>query len=229
MTVDFALLLYDEFDGASINDESVVFRHGGKIVTPLRKPEGYYVFAGLLGDAPELLITRPHYRSQHKRIIKSRLDPGFPVERARLRRNYPGNFADCEWLTGTTPPDSEVMAFAKEDVRLQAAETADRLTIPGKAAGLLLGRRFAFELSPTETFLLVGMAAPGVYTAEYAGTPQIPRDPKAALLRVYLTNSGPTGRYHIPVEPGQKERLTGTAYYDRGERQWVFASVPALS
>ena len=45
--VDFALLLYDEFDGAAINDANVVFRFEGRLVTPLRKREGFYVFRGL--------------------------------------------------------------------------------------------------------------------------------------------------------------------------------------
>ncbi len=227
MTVDFALLLYDEFNGAPINDESVLFKLEDRIITPLRKSEGFYVFGGLGNDEVEFTISRPRYQPICERIIKSGLDPGFPVKRVRLRRAYSGTFSDCEWIAGDAPPGSEVLALAREELKLQAAETNNKLTILGKAAGLLIGRRFSFEAAPTETFIITGMAAPGVYTTENA--PNTPEITQSALLRAYIAKSGADGRYDIPVEHGHKDALTGTAYYDRGESKWVFASAPALS
>ncbi len=225
-SVDFALLLYDEFNGAAIADAGVLFRRGGSIVTPLRKREGFYVFRGLEGNEVELAIGRPHYLPMTVLIDKSRLPPGNPVESLRLRRAYPGTFADCEWLHGEGPPDADVLALAPLEARVQAGEGYDSLTILGLPAGLLLGRRFALEHAPAESFLLVETPTPGVYRANQplaVGAGQAP-----GLLRAYLSQCGPNGRYHIPVEPGHSGSITGIAA-ERGEGIWDFAFATARS
>jgi len=215
--VAFALLLYDEFDGSAITDASVLFRCDGRIVTPLRKKEGFYVFRGLDQPEIELEISRPHYHTKNKRVIKNCLDPGYPVERERLLRQYPGRFSDCEWLHGDCPPNSEVLAFSEdEQARLQAGDDGkNQLTILGCAAGRLVGRRLALEKKSGETFLLTRMAAPGVYLTDR----ELASAPKGAwpVIRAYLSQSGSDGRYHIPVERGVSGRPTDLAYRGRGK------------
>jgi hypothetical protein len=220
--VDFALLLSDEFDGSPIADPSVLFRHGGRLVTPIRKREGFYVFCGLGGKDIELEISRPHYFKLRRRIVENCLDPGNPVETVRLTRRYPGNFTGCEWVEGEAPPRSEVIAFAKEEVRLQPGEEKNRLTILGQRAGRLIGRRFAFKGKPFETFLLKGMPAPGVFLADRNLDEPAETGAERSLLRAYLSRTGCDGRYHIPVEAGRAGKITGAAYYDGGEGKWVY-------
>ena len=225
--VDFALLLYDEFDGSAIADASVLFRCDGRMVTPLRKKEGFYVFCGLGGAEISVEISRPHYHKKQKRILKNRLDPGNPVVRARLMREYPGTFADCEWLHGDGPPNSEVLAFTQEEqIKLQVGEEdKSRLTVLGYATGNLVGRRFAPDKKSGDTFLITRMLAPGVYLADRA----LPFSPKGArpVIRAYLSRSGTDGRYHIPVEKGRGGGVSDTAFYDRGREEWVCASAMA--
>jgi hypothetical protein len=217
--VGFALLLYDEFDGAPINDENVLFRHEGRIVTPLRKREGFYVFRDFGEAQTELEISRPHYRKKIKRIVKSDLEPGNPVMHTRLHRAHPGNFADNEWLCGNCPPNSEVIAFSR-DKRKVKKHGEDSLAILGGTAAALIGRRFAFDTKSGETFLLIRMTAPGIYLTGkniHVSSSEAPGN----IVRVYRSKSGPDGRYHIPVEFGQCENISGTAYYDRGKSKWV--------
>jgi hypothetical protein len=225
--VDFALLLNDEFDGAPITDANVLFLHDGRIVTPLRKREGFYVFLGLGQPEIALKISRPHYHSVFKRVIKSGLDPGNPVEWVRLRRAYSDVFSDCDWLHGRAPPGAEVLAFSKEELKLQIGEEQNRLTLLGQTAGRLLGRRFALTEKNPETFLLTQSPAPGVYLSDKAL--DAPRGFAQSAIRAYLSKSGSDGCYHIPIEHGQSEKISGTAYYDRGKEQWVFASATARS
>jgi hypothetical protein len=225
--VDFALLRYDEFDGSAINDASVLFRYEGRLITPLRKREGFYVFRGL--DVPEidLEICRPHYHTAHKRILKSCLDPGYPVEKVRLTRSYPGTFSDCDWFHGNAPPDTAILALAGEQLKAQIGEEGNRITILGQSAGRLLGRRFAPEKGKGETFLLTALLAPGIYQMDR----ELPASKKGAfsIVRAYLSQSGSDGCYHIPVEYGHSGLITATAYDERGNGKWVYASATAHS
>ena len=225
--VDFALLLYDEFNGSAIADASVLFRCDGRMVTPLRKKEGFYVFRGLGTAEINVEISRPHYHKKQKRILRNRLDPGNPVARARLMREHPGAFADCEWLHGNGPPNSEVLAFMQEEqMKLQVGEEdKSRLTVLGYATGNLVGRRFALDKKNGGTFLITRMLTPGVYLADRA----LPFSPKDArpIIWAYLSRSGTDGKYHIPVEKGRTSGISDTVFYDRGRGEWVCASAMA--
>ena len=200
--VDFALLLYDEFDGSAISDSNVVFRHEGKIITPLRKGDGFYVFCGIDRPEIEIAINRPHYHRKLKRVIKTRLDPGYPVVSVRLTREYPGNFSDCQWLHGTGPPNSEVLAFWEDErLRLQSADEAtSKLTIPRYVTGGLVGRRFTMSMKSGETFILTRMTAPGIYLADRKLP--APLSSGQPIIRAYRSVSGADGSYHIPIEHG---------------------------
>jgi hypothetical protein len=225
--VDFALLLYDEFDGSPITDPSVLFRYEGRLITPLRKREGFYVFRGLDLPEIELEICRPHYHIQHKKIRKSDLDPHYPVEKVRLARTYPGVYSDCAWIHGNAPPHAAVLAFAGEELKAQIGEEPNRITILGQTAGRLLGRRFAPEKGKGETFLLTSILAPGIYQTDR----ELPASKKGAfsIVRAYLSRTDPDGSYHIPVEYGHSELIRATAYEKGGNGKWVYASAMVRS
>jgi hypothetical protein len=215
--IDFALLLHDEFDGAPINDAGVIFRHEGRVLTPIRKSEGFYVFCGLGLLETELEISRPRYLKKTKRIYKNRLDPGNPVEYIRLMRE--GNFSDCEWLHTSSPPNSKVFAVSGVKTQIkQHGEEKNLLSIPGGTAAMLVGRRFVADVKSGDTFLITRMVTPGVYLTSR----DIPASGSAArhIARVYLSQSDSDGRCRIPVEHGQE--ITGTAYYDGGKKKWVY-------
>ena len=215
---DFALLLYDEFNGSPINDANVIFRHEGRGVMPIRKREGFYVFCGLGGEETELEIVRPHYKKKTKRIYKNRLDPGNPIVHVRLLREYPGNFSDCEWLDVSSPPNSKVFALSGVEMQIkQQSGDHSLLTVLGSTSAMLVGRRFAPDVKNGETFVITRMTAPGVYLTNR----EVPISNKARIARAYLSESGPDGRCMIPVEHGQK--VAGTAYFDGRKSKWVYA------
>ncbi|MCL2056101.1 MAG: hypothetical protein FWH02_02650 [Oscillospiraceae bacterium] len=223
--VSFALLLYDEFDGAPITDPSVIFRWDGRLVTPLRKREGFYVFRGLEPNRAELEIERPHFHKTREYVDPGGLDPGYPVVRVRLARKFPGTFSDCEWLEGEYPEGCDVMAFAEEARARFSAPEEDRVTVLNCPAALLIGRRFSLRPEKADTFLLTQSPAPGVYLADK----KLPGSVKQVYYRAYLSKCGPDGRYHIPVEFGQIGKITGTAFYDKGVGKWVYASATGRS
>lgn len=227
--VDFALLLYDEFDGAPSTDANILFRHEGRIVTPLRKREGFYVFRGLDVPDAELEINRPHYHKKRKHVIKNGLDPGYPVVRARLLREYPGTFSDCEWLHGSCPPDSTVLALAEEEGlrlgSLEQDETGAKISLPGYGTRRLSGRRFTLNPKSGETFIISEMLSPGVYRIDK--TPAGAYKSGCSIYRAYLSRGSPDGHYSLPVEKGHSGRITKAAYFDEENGKWVYVSATA--
>lgn len=223
-SVDFALLLYDEFDGSPIAGADVVFRREGGIVTPLRKRDGFYVFRGLNEPATRLEIRRPHYLPKYIVIEKSGLDPGFPAVHAGLLRKRDGVFADCDWVSGQCPPNSEVLVLCEEGgLRLQTQEADQKnLSVLGFATSRLVGRRYACDTRLGETFRISEMLSPNLFLADRP-LPLPPGKPRP-LIRAYLSQSGPDGRYDIPVDKGRAGCITATAYCGEEGGEWVRAS-----
>ena len=226
--VDFALLLYDEFDGSAINDANVVFRHKGRLATPLRKREGFYVFRGIGLAEVELEISRPHYKTEKVSILKSRLDKESPVERIRLLREYPGNFPDCDWVSIRCPPDVAALVFTEENELKTGPpvleEDGAKISLMGYKPGRLLGRRYALNMKDGLTFVVEKLIAPGVYGIDRAPAGK-PGSGKM-LYRAGLSRSGPDGCCRIPLEQGGRYRVAGAAYWDKEESKWVSVSVP---
>ena len=226
-SVDFALLLYDDFDGSPIADANVVFLSGDLPVTPLLKRDGYYVFRGASGSVSDLLITRPHYLPKRLLIEKSGLDPGFPTVRARLFRKNDNSFSDCEWLTGQCPPECEVLAFWEDDqLKLKAHEDDPaKLSIQGFATAKLVGRRYACDRQRGETFCIAEMLSPNLFVADRPL--KLPAGRAQPLVQAYLSRSGPGGCYSIPVEPGRSNRMKATVCRGKEDEKWV--PVPATA
>lgn len=230
-SVDFALLLYDEFNGAKINDASVIFRTEGRMVTPLRKNEGFYVFRNMGKDALELEISRPRYLAHRLQLDKNTLDPLFPVVSVRLLRDHSNSFPDCEWIDGTCQNSTDVIALATHEpsVKIHSIEQQDAGTtigIQGFTVQRLLGYRFALG-EDKESFVISQKLSSNSYQTDSKLTR--PHKAGEALSRVYLTKSDSKGNYHIPVELGQKARITKVFQQDKEKSKWVPVSVTAPS
>lgn len=226
--VSFALLLYDEFDGSPIRDSGVVFRAGGRIVTPLRKREGFYVFCGL-EPLLQLEILRPHFHRESVGICRAELDPAYPLVRVRLLRAGAGMFPGCRWLQADCPEGSEVLAYGEELARASAVEADEkgaRLILTGFTTAVVTGKRLALDRNSGETFVATELLSPNAY--------RIDRVPKsfprggAAVHRAYLSRGDPGGVCCIPVEAGDGD-LSQAIYRAKGEAQWVCVSAAALS
>ena len=226
-SVDFALLLYDDFDGSPIADANVMFLSGDLPVTPLLKRGGFYVFRGANEPLSNLLITRPHYLPKRLLIEKSGLDPGFPAVRARLLRKNDNFFSDCEWLTGQCPPECEVLAFREDDqLKLKAHEDdTAKLSVQGFATAKLVGRRYACGGQRGETFCIAEMLSPNLFVADRPL--KLPTGQTQPLVQAYLSHSGPDGRYSIPVEPGRSNQIKATVCRGKENEKWV--PVPATA
>ena len=218
--VDFALLLYDEFDCKEIGDANVAFRHNGRLLTPIRKRDGVYVFSGINENEITLEIFRPHYLPRRKTIVKSMLPPDNPLVKDRLLRTYPGNYGDCDWVHGSGPPGTSVLALAQKPVKFFISEESDhQITVLGHPANSLVGKRFARNQKAIESFLILRTISPGIYLTDRALTPDNENPPTA--VKAYLSQSREDGSYHIPVEnaPDSSEKIT--VYYQKERGIWV--------
>jgi len=207
MVAEYALLLYDEFNGVMISDSSVVVSEGGRILSPLRKPDGFYVilkneFVAAESTYKKLEIARPHYFKKTVEFDVASLDPSFPTVSVRLHRRYPGTFADCGWVHGVFRPKTTVFVSDElKNVKVGAADDG-KYMIMGCTAGRLIGKRFSFNADGRDSFLITGSTAAGVYRATCKSTEKTGKS--QALYAVYTSFCGADGKYSIPVESGRE-------------------------
>lgn len=82
-----ALRLYDDFSGRMLKGEDFKFWFGQFLASPIKKPDGYFVFTGQKAKSLELLIEAPDYLP-YKQVIEAELfDKGIPVADCRLIPN----------------------------------------------------------------------------------------------------------------------------------------------
>lgn len=225
--VDFALLLYDEFDGALINDVNVQFTYDGRPITPLRKPDGHYVFGAFEEEAPSLTVQRPRYLPATVRVNKAALPREKPVLPLRLLREHSGYYRDCVWIEGQAPPGAQVLALApKPSFILRSAqqqEGATALSVSGGGSAHFVGRRFAAENSQ-DSFIITKMLTLNDFLADAMPKPASGSKP---FVRAYLSQSGKDGHFHIPVDECPDGYPKTAHIYDKEKKKWVPVSVTA--
>lgn len=227
--MDFALLLYDEFDGAPIRDVNVQFMCGGLPLRPLHKRDGHYVFTGPGRRAEEIEVLRPRYHPYLLRV--GRRAPGATpaVVPVRLRREMADVWRDCAWISAQGPPGCPVLALGpKPAFHLHAVQkdgAPPGITIAGSTLARLPGRRFA-PAGGTDTMVVTGQLAPGSYTVD-----ALPKKAKEgmAFVRAWLNQSGPDGRAYVPVEPTDGAYPGEVLFFDEERSKWapVCATAPA--
>jgi hypothetical protein len=239
--VDFALSLFDDFDGVRINDNSFTFIIDGQVFKPIRKSDGFYVFCGLningvldgIFNEISLQIKHPHYHEHHENFIlnsETSTSTLFRIIKIRLQRKYSGRYRDCEWfehINHSVPANSDVIGFAKvtdkagKDVPVDS-DTESLWISNAHPRYPLLGRRFALnpEINSEPTFIIT-QKAPNMH--KYLIEGNIPAVKSHILYAVYYSKTGPDGVLCIPHV--HCERIIRYAYRERGMNEWVSVSV----
>lgn len=215
--VNFALLLQDDFSGADLTELDFRFFVEEREVRPLKKPEGYYVFTGLTGQAFAVRITCANYLPHTVRIEPQRLDAAQPVVTVRLYRRLNRHAQDCAWVTGTAQENSPVLLLDEKlpCLKVQALEEQE-----GKS--LLLVQSFTVQslcrqtfciggTKPPEPFVVVQKNAKGAYLLDRRLSGGCKSG--APLCRAYRTVADASGAYALAVPKGEEERLAHTALF----------------
>ncbi|MCL2399877.1 MAG: hypothetical protein FWC91_09085 [Defluviitaleaceae bacterium] len=229
--VDFALLLYDEFNGKPIAGAGSIFKIGEKYISPIIKKDGFYVFCELDMDEIVLEINRPHYRPQHEHIVLNQLDPAHPVARSRLLRKNSGIYPDCKWFYGEAEPESKVLIFAEtENIKATVSEAKEsdtieknvsRLTILGCPAAELVGKRFSFDTDSGDTFLITRSLWPGTYLSNC----ELPHGNSKSVYAAYYSKAFVDGTICIPCDCPESIMKMLYCKKGRGSDKWVSVSV----
>jgi hypothetical protein len=222
--VRFALRLYDDFDGALINDAGVRFEVNGVRMVPLRKKDGYYVFCGAVSLPAAVTIERAHYLPTTLTVYKE--DESVPIEDVRLMRKAPGVWRDCVWLQASVLANTDVIALGEREVfRIHATaeeEGVPQITLAASTFAPLPGRRFCAAGDADDSFLVLRMAAPGRYECDRlpkAGT-------KGSYVRAFCSRSDDKGLALVPVEDG--EARPKQIQYKREAKKWAQQSATVL-
>jgi hypothetical protein len=224
--VSFVLRLYDEFDGALINDVGVRFAVNGVITRPILKKTGFYVFCGGVELPAQVRIERAHYQPAELTVPARDADAAIDVQHVRLLRQAPGIWRDCVWITAEVPADTDVVALStREAFKIHAAGEEDgmaQITLAAATFAPLPGRRFCASTDAADDFLVLRMLMPGHYECDRlpkAGT-------KGAYVRAFCSRSDNEGHVAVPVEGGDSQPVD--ICYRKGAKQWDRVSATEL-
>ena len=216
ISVRFALLLKDDFSGATLTDGGQRFFVDGRPARPVRKPEGFFVFTGEERESWDVRIESARYFPRTVHIRAADLAPGMPLCTVRLYRRPHCGFADCGWLETFAPPGCLAAALADTDPPLTLKGLNGGLRLRGYTARNLTGCRVCVgEGDTAELFALTSRLPDGYGVDRPARHDHGEGEP---VRLAFCAVADETGRCSIPVHPG-----TGPAqirWYDEEAMQW---------
>lgn len=228
ISVRFALLLKDDFSGATVADGGQRFLVNGRPARPLRKPDGFFVFTAPPGPGPDpeqhwdVQIESTRYFPRRIFLRAEDLPPGMPLRMVPLYRRPHSGFADCAWFEAKGPPGKLAAALWEADPPLALKGfSADGRTIylRGYTAVNLVWRRICIGDGPDAAlFTLTARRSDGGYELD---PPPADRWPDGTP--VYLADCAPdlgAGRYSIPVRALRSDRQPQIRYYDEEVMRW---------
>lgn len=217
--IAFALRLVDDFTGQCIRKKGFRFSIRGRIVHPVEKEEGLYLFM-----EPQELITRVaiesvDYHSCSVRIEKKQLNPEEPIADVRLY-GKPGRGTDapCEFLTGQIKGKKEEFPAEIYAVRTRPTGLAFReyrkgsdgewVFFQGFTKENLIGKPFMAG-SGKEAAKFIPMEKRGINEYRIEPLETFPAKLKEGdpVTRIYRSVTDGAGAYAIPVDPGEEQLI----------------------
>ncbi len=226
LRADFILLLKDSYNGSVITGPEHTFLVNGIRITPIRKPEGYYVFSGL-GDGVDsfsVIVMAEKYLPYLVSIDKVDQNPE-PVA-LRLYRKPNVYYGDCEMIVGKCEPHTEVMTLSTGEpvLKLQAyGETGGKhwIALQGYTTQRLVGLEYTVgEGEERELFSILSKNLDGSYQIDQPF--KFKHAQREQVRRSYRGISDETGQFCIPVESGQRGRACELEYFNKEVNEWGF-------
>ena len=222
----FALLLKDDFSGATVADGAQRFFVDGHPERPVRKPEGFYVFLTPRGHDGEtswrVRIESARYMAREL-VVETIAPPETPLRIVQLYRRPGGGFLDCGWLEAKAPPGKLAVALLDGGAPLALRGFSDdgrSLALSGYTAANLLWRRVCIgEGRAGELFTLTARTPDGGYAVDHP--PRIAHGPGEPVRIAACGCADADGRCGIPVRPEWKAQAAGVQIYDEEAMHWL--------
>ncbi len=219
LKIAFALRLVDDFSGQSILKKKFRFVIGERVVHPIEKDEGVYVFLEPQETEARVLIEGTDYHSCTAVVKKELLDPEEPVAEVRLYGRAGGSFSySRELLTGRLPETSgpypaEVYAERSKPTGLVFKEYrnlqgAHWVFFQGFTKENLIGKTCILGKGKNRSvFYLMEKRGVNEYRVECKGDSPEKIKPGTPLVRIYSSVTDRHGAYSIPVDPGEEVNI----------------------
>lgn len=219
MKIAFVLRLVDDYSGQCIRKKKFTFCIGGRVVHPVEKEEGLYVFLEPQEDQTRIWIESTDYHSCSVLIEKKLLDPAEPVADVRLYGKPGKNFPyACGLLMGVLEKPGcsfpvEVYARRSRPTGLVLKECRNLegtywLFFQGFTRENLIGRPCVLgEGEQAVTFILTEKRGINEYRMELEGKPPDGLKEGTPLQRIFRSVTDASGAYAIPVDCGEEELI----------------------
>ncbi|MBS6397837.1 MAG: hypothetical protein KH452_11930 [Clostridiales bacterium] len=220
MKIAFVLRLTDDFSGQCIRKKKFLFSIGDRVVHPVEKEEGLYIFLEPQEPETRVWIEGTDYYPCSVLIQKKLLDPEEPVADIRLYGRPGKSFPyTCGLLTGAVEKSEKgfpVEVYAKRTKptgltfkEYRAVEGAHWLFFQGFTKENLLGRPYVLgKGKDASVFVLTEKRGINEYRAEPEGKPPDRIRSGTPLERIYRSVTDTAGAYAIPVESGEESLIT---------------------
>ena len=218
MKIAFALRLVDDFSGKGIAGEKFLFTEGSRVVHPVEKAEGLFIFLEPQEREVRVGIESAGYHACSVTVKKELLDPEEPVADVRMYGRPGKEYSrSVEWLTGAAegrgPYPAEVYARKSSPTGLtfreyRNIEGGHWVWFQGFTKEKLTGRTYVLGEGKDESvFVLAEKRGINEYRIEPAGQPPARIKAGEPLIRIYRSVTDRSGAYSIPVDAGEEKMI----------------------
>ncbi len=218
MKIAFVLRLINDFSGNCIKEKGFTFIINDRVVHPVVKEEGLYVFLEPMENNTKVVIESPFYHSCSVTIDKKLLDPQEPVAEVRLYERAGKQISRAAAiLTGIYDKSknypTEVYAKKSSPLGLIVREYRNIegehwIFFSGFTKETILGRIWLID-NADNPILVILQEKRGIneYRAEIiCGEPEKIRS-GTQIYRAYRSVTDRFGAYAIPVESGEETKI----------------------
>ena len=216
LKIAFALRLVDDFSGQCIRGKKFLFSCGGRVVHPVEKEEGLYIFLEPQEKETRIRIEGTDYHSCNVTVQKELLDPEEPVADVRIYECPGRDYSRLRgWLTGTVsgPGVFPAEVYAKKSSptgltfrEYRNIEGEHWVWFQGFTREKLTGKVFSLDGKEEEPLLVLGEKS-GINEYRIEPVAGLPDKVSSGtpLTRVYRSVTDRNGAYSIPVDAGEED------------------------
>ena len=218
MKIAFALRLLNDFSGNSIKEKGFTFYINERIVHPVAKEDGIYIFLEPMEASTRVVIEHSNYYPCSVVVQKKLLNPEEPVADVRLYEKAGKRFSTSVGIyTGIYETDKKIPleVYAKKSSALnltvreyRAIDDGHWILFSGFTKEQILGKTWLLEDKENPVILIL-QEKRGIneYRAEIiSGEPDKIRS-GTPIRRIYRSVTDRLGAYAIPVESGEETKI----------------------
>ena len=218
MKIAFVLRLINDFSGNCIKEKGFTFVINDRVVHPVVKEEGLYVFLEPMEKSTKVIIEHPMYHSCSVRIDKTVLDPLEPIAEVRLYEKAGKKISRAVGIysgvyKGEITAPTEVYAKKSSPLGLivreyRNIEGEDWFFFSGFTKEGILGKTWLLDDSKNPVILVLqDKRGINEYRAEViCGEPEKIRS-GTPINRIYRSVTDRFGGYAIPVDSGEETKI----------------------